>query len=39
MSFDKLVAQLDCSTPEEGTKVVLQNLPNVEGWCRPTSSL
>lgn len=31
MSFDKLVAQLDCSTPEEGTKVVLQNLPNVEG--------
>jgi len=32
MSFDKLVAQLDCSTPEDGTKVVvLQDLPSVEG--------
>ena len=31
MSFDKLVAQLDCSTPEDGTRVVLQDLPSVEG--------
>ena len=31
MSFDKLVAQLDCSTPEDGAKVVLQDLPSVEG--------
>lgn len=31
LSYDKLVAQLDCSTPEDGTKVVLQDLPNVEG--------
>ena len=31
MSFDKLVAQLDCSTPEDGTKVVLQDPPSVEG--------
>lgn len=31
LSYDELVAQLDCSTPEDGTKVVLQDLPNVEG--------
>jgi hypothetical protein len=31
LSDEKLVAQLDCSTPEDGTKVVLQDLPNVEG--------
>ena len=31
LSFDKLVAQLDCSTPEDGTKVVLEDLPKVEG--------
>ena len=31
LSFDKLVAQLDCSTPEDGTKVVLEELPKVEG--------
>jgi hypothetical protein len=31
LSFDKLVAQLDCSTAEDGTKVVLQDLPGVEG--------
>ena len=28
---EKLVAQLDCSTPEDGTKVVLEELPKVEG--------
>ena len=31
LSSDKLVAQLDCSTPEDGTKVVLEDLPKVEG--------
>ena len=31
LSYNKLVAQLDCSTPEDGTRVVLQDLPNVEG--------
>src|SRR6185295_9673653 len=31
LSFDKLVAQPDCSTAEDGTKVVLQDLPGVEG--------
>ncbi len=31
LSYDKLVAQLDCSTPEDGTKVVLEALPKVEG--------
>ena len=25
--YDKLVAQLDCSTPEDGTRVVLEELP------------
>jgi hypothetical protein len=30
LSFDKLVA-LDCTTPEDGTKVVLEDLPKVEG--------
>ncbi len=27
----KLVAQLDCSTPEDGTRVVLQDIPKVDG--------
>lgn len=31
LSYDKLVAQLDCSTPEDGTRVVLEELPKVEG--------
>ena len=31
LSYNKLVAQLDCSTPEDGTKVVLEELPKVEG--------
>ena len=31
LPYDKLVAQLDCSTPEDGTKVVLEELPKVEG--------
>ena len=26
-----IVAQLDCSTPEDGTRVVLEELPKVEG--------
>ena len=25
------MAQLDCSAPEDGTKVVLEDLPKVEG--------
>jgi hypothetical protein len=28
---EKLVAQLDCSSPEDGTKVVLEELPKVDG--------
>jgi hypothetical protein len=31
LSFDKLVARLDCSTPEDGTKAVLEDLPKVDG--------
>jgi hypothetical protein len=31
LSDEKLVAQLDCSTPEDGTRVVLQDIPKVEG--------
>ena len=31
LSYDKLVAQLDCPTPEDGTKVVLEDLSKVEG--------
>jgi hypothetical protein len=31
LSYDKLVAQLDCSTPEDGTRVVLEELPKVDG--------
>ena len=31
LSFDKLVAQLDCSSPEDGTKAVLEELSKVEG--------
>jgi len=38
LSYDKIVAQLDCSTPEDGTKVVLEQLPKVTAWCRSTSS-
>ena len=38
LSYDKLMAQLDCSTQEDGTKVVLDDLSKVEAWCRPTSS-
>ena len=31
LSSEKLVAQLDCSTAEDGTKVVLETLTKVEG--------
>jgi len=31
LSSEKLVAQLDCSTAEDGTKVVLEELTKVEG--------
>jgi hypothetical protein len=31
LSSEKLVAQLDCSAAEDGTKVVLEDLPKVEG--------
>ena len=31
LSFDKLVAQLDCSTPEDGTKVVLKGTAQGRG--------
>ncbi|MGB6390501.1 MAG: hypothetical protein WBF23_13680, partial [Methyloceanibacter sp.] len=31
LSAEKLVAQLDCSSPEDGTKVVLEELPKIEG--------
>ena len=31
LSSEKLVAQLDCSAPEDGTKVVLEELTKVEG--------
>jgi hypothetical protein len=31
LSEEKLVAQLDCSTAEDGTKVVLETLTKVEG--------
>ena len=31
LSDEKLVAQLDCSTPEDGTKVVLEDLTKIEG--------
>jgi hypothetical protein len=31
LSSEKLVAQLDCSTAEDGTKVVLEDLTKVEG--------
>jgi hypothetical protein len=31
LSSEKLVAQLDCSAPEDGTKVVLEEMPKVEG--------
>jgi hypothetical protein len=36
--YDKLVAQLDCSTPEDGTRVVLEELPKVEGVVQTNSS-
>jgi len=38
LSYDKLVAQLDCSTPEDGTRVVLRSCPRSRAWYRPTSS-
>jgi hypothetical protein len=31
LSDEKLVAQLDCSTPEDSSKVVLEELPKVDG--------
>jgi hypothetical protein len=31
LNQEKLVAQLDCSAPEDGTKVVLEELPKVDG--------
>jgi hypothetical protein len=31
LSDEKIVAQLDCSTAEDGTKVVLEDLTKVEG--------
>lgn len=31
LSDEKLVAQLDCATAEDGTKVVLQEMPKVDG--------
>ena len=38
LSYDKLVAQLDCSTPEDGTRWSSRNCPRSRAWCRPTSS-
>lgn len=37
LSYDKLVAQLDCSTPEDGTWC-WRNCPRSRAWRRPTSS-
>jgi hypothetical protein len=31
LNGQKLVAQLDCAAPEDGTKVVVEELPKVEG--------
>jgi len=31
LNQEKLVAQLDCAAPEDGTKVVLEELPKVDG--------
>ena len=31
LSYEKLVAQLDCSTPEDGTKAMLEEIAKVEG--------
>ena len=31
LSYDKLVAQLDCSTPEDGTKAIVEDIAKVEG--------
>ena len=31
LSEDKLVAQLDCSTPEDGSRAVLEDIPRVDG--------
>jgi hypothetical protein len=30
LSFDKLVAQLDCSAPEDGTKAIVEDIAKVE---------
>ena len=38
LSYDKLVAQLDCSTPEDGTGWCWRNCPRSRVWRRPTSS-
>ena len=38
LSFDKLVAQLDCSSPGDGTKGCSRSCPRSRAWCRPTSS-
>ena len=31
LSAEKLVAQLDCNAPEDATKVVLEQIPKVDG--------
>ena len=31
LSDEKLVAQLDCSSPADGTKMVIEELPKVDG--------
>jgi hypothetical protein len=31
LSAEKIVAQLDCNAPEDGTKVVLEQIPKVDG--------
>ena len=31
LSSEKLVAQLDCSTPEDGTKTIVEDIAQVEG--------
>ena len=38
LSYDKLVAQLDCSTPRTGPGWCSRNCPRSRAWCRPTSS-
>lgn len=31
LSSEKLVAQLDCSTPEDGTKTIVEDIAKIEG--------